>query len=163
MIFFHRFFLFHTFKNEFDFFIYQEAVKIKKKQYNPESLLNAFNAVEKGMSVYAAARNYGVQETTLRDRTLGHVSVTEKTASFVFNDSTEKEIVDHVKYMSSIDYGYSKSDVLYLASDLAVSLGKQDQNDKPLSNKWLYSFMKKWPDLNTTKPQRLSMLRAKFA
>jgi hypothetical protein len=119
--------------------------------------------VEKGMSVYAAARNYGVQETTLRDRTLGHVSVTEKTASFVFNDSTEKEIVDHVKYMSSIDYGYSKSDVLYLASDLAVSLGKQDQNDKPLSNKWLYSFMKKWPDLNTTKPQRLSMLRAKFA
>jgi hypothetical protein len=46
--------------------------------------------------------------------------VTEKTASFVFNDSTEKEIVDHVKYMSSIGYGYSKSDVLYLASDLAI-------------------------------------------
>ena len=35
------------------------------------------------MSVYAAARNYGVPETTIRDRTLGHVSVTGKTASFV--------------------------------------------------------------------------------
>ena len=115
------------------------------------------------MSVNAAARNYGVPETTLRDRTLGHVSVTGKTASFVFHDSTEKEIVDHVKYMSSIGYGYSKSDVLYLASDLAVSLGKRDQNDKLLSNKWFYSSMKRWPDLTTIKTQKLSMLRTKFA
>lgn len=143
------------------FYISGSSQNKEKKQYNPETLLNAFNAVEKGMSVYAAARNYGVPETTLRDRTLGHVSVTGKTDSFVFNDSTEKEIVDHVKYMSSIGYGYSKSDVLYLASDLAVSLGKWDRNDKPKSNKWFHSFMKRWPDLTTIKTQKLSMLRTK--
>jgi hypothetical protein len=37
--------------------------------------------------------------------------------------------VDHIKYMASIGYGYSRCDVLYLATDLAISLGKKKPTD----------------------------------
>jgi hypothetical protein len=64
-------------------------------------------------------------------------SLITKLAVFPVTDTWPKVLSRNVVSvtMSSIDYGYSNSDFLYLASDLAVSLGKRDRNDKPLSNK----------------------------
>jgi hypothetical protein len=52
------------------------------------------------MSVYRASRNYGVPESTLRNRTLGLVSATGKSLNFLFDEDTEKKLVDHIKYMN---------------------------------------------------------------
>ena len=105
-------------------YLFQETPKVKKKQYDPVALQNAYKALqEEGMSVYRAARNYGVPESTLR-----LVSVTGKSLNFLFDEDTEKKLVDHIKYMASIGYGYSRCDVLYLATDLAISLGKKETN-----------------------------------
>jgi hypothetical protein len=65
--------------------------------------------------------------------------------------------------MASIGYGYSRCDVLYLATDLAISLGKKKPTDPILSNKFYYKFLERWPDLTTSKPQKLNMLRARCA
>ena len=137
---------------------------MKKKLYDPVALQHAYKAFqEEGMSVYRASRNYGVPESTLRDRTLGLVSATGKSLNFLFDEDTEKKLVDHIKYMASIGYGYSRCDVLYLATDLAISLGKKKPTDPILSNKFYYKFLERWPDLTTSKPQKLNMLRARCA
>ena len=77
------------------------------------------------MSVYRAARQYSVPESTLRDRTRGNVPIDAKPgATTLFSHSEESEIVDHLKYMASIGYGYYKAEIQYMARDLAVSLEK---------------------------------------
>ena len=115
------------------------------------------------MSVYRASRNYGVPESTLRDRTLGLVSATAKSLNFLFDEDTEKKLVEHIQYMASIGYGYSRCDVLYLATDLTISLEKNKPTDPILSNKFYCTFLERWPDSITSKPQKLNMLRARCA
>ena len=67
---------------------------MKKKQYDPVDLQNAYKTLqEEGMSVYRASRNYGVPESTLRNRTLGLVSATGKSLYFPFDEDTEKNLL----------------------------------------------------------------------
>ncbi|CAC5413884.1 unnamed protein product [Mytilus coruscus] len=140
----------------------QDIFTMKKKQYDPNALKSAYDAVQNGMSVYKAAKNYGIPESTLRDRTLGLVSVDGRCSNYLFDEGTEK-MVDHIAHMASIGYGYSRIDVIYLATDLAVFMGKRKPQEDLLSNKWYYSFMKRWPNLTISKPQKLSMQRARCA
>ncbi|CAC5359189.1 unnamed protein product [Mytilus coruscus] len=75
----------------------------------------------------------------------------------------KKKMVDHIAHMASIGYGYSRIDVIYLATDLAMFMGKRKPQEDILSNKWYYSFMKRWPNLTISKPQKLSIQRARCA
>ncbi|XP_052096626.1 uncharacterized protein LOC127731826 [Mytilus californianus] len=59
---------------------------MKKKQYDPNALKYAYDAVQNGMSVYQAAKNYGIPESTLRDRTLGLVSVDGRCSNYLFDE-----------------------------------------------------------------------------
>ena len=121
------------------------------------------------MSVYRAARAYGVPESTLRDRTRGNVDVDEAQPGpkRIFTREQEQELVEHVKYMANIGYGYSKTNVQYLAAEYFCSLSHGEtekiKRDKPLSDCWFYGFLKRWPDLKLAKPQKLSMARARCA
>ncbi|CAC5394575.1 unnamed protein product [Mytilus coruscus] len=108
---------------------------MKKKQYDPNALKYAYDAVQNGMSVYKAAKNYGIPESTLRDRTLGLVSVDGRCSNYLFDEGTEKKMVDHIAHMASIGYGYSRIDVIYLATDLAMFMGKRKPQEDILSNK----------------------------
>ena len=138
----------------------------KKKQYDPASMIAAYNAIkEKGLSVYRASREYGVPESTLRDRTLGLVDLENCTSGpkRIFSVEEEESLAEHFKYMASIGYGYSKQEVINLATDLAVFQGKRTANDPPLSAMWIYSFLKKHKDLQLLKPRKLNIARAKCA
>ena len=117
------------------------------------------------MSVYRAAREFNVPESTLRDRTRGNVTLdTRVGVDTLFTVSEEKQLVDHVKYMGSIGYGYNKSGIQYMARDYALSLNKPVKSTSDhLSNAWFYDFLKRWPDLKIVKPQKLSLARAKSA
>jgi hypothetical protein len=52
-----------------------DNVKKKRLQYDRANLQRAHEAIVKGMSVYRAARQYNVPESTLRDRTRGNYLV----------------------------------------------------------------------------------------
>ena len=105
----------------------------KRRQYNPQLIAAAYRGVtEKGVSVYKAARMYGIPESTLRDRTLGIQPVVVNTEDMprpgpaaTFSRDEEIQLVDHLAYMANIGYGYSRQEFLALATDFAISLGKK--------------------------------------
>ena len=95
----------------------------------------AFDATAREMSVYRASREFTLPESTLRDRTRENVSLDTKVGvETLFTESEEKQLVDHVKYMASIGYGYNKSGVQYTARDYAISLNKPVKSKDSLSN-----------------------------
>ena len=116
------------------------------------------------MSVHGAARRFNVPLTTLRDRVDGRVDVDSVSsgAPSLFTQEEEAFIVEHVKSMAEIGYGYTRAEVIHLASDYAIDVGLRDAK-KPLTTKWYYNFLKRWPELHTVKPSGLSQLRAKAA
>ena len=74
--------------------------------------------------------------------------------------STEEEqkLVEHIKYMANIGYGYTKSNIQYMARNYAEAVGKTVKGPEALSNCWFYGFMRRWPELKTVKPQKLATL-----
>ena len=127
----------------------------------------AYEAViDKGKSVYRAARDYQVPEMTLRDRVKGKVTVDAKAGKeTLFTREEEKALVEHLVYMSKIGYDYTKTDIQYIGKDYAVVLGKKmkSEDSSQLSNNWFYSFLGRWEELKLVKPKKLSIARAKNA
>ena len=62
--------------------------------------------------------------------------------------------------MASFGYGYSRAEVIDLATNNAAYKGIRDE-DHPLSTKWYKNFMSRWPDLKIVKPRSLEIQRAK--
>lgn len=132
--------------------------------YDKANLLRAYEATQSGMSVYRAARTYSVPESTLRDRTRCNVALDATPGpETILSWEEEKHLVEHIKYMGDIGYGYTKSNVQHMATDYCKSMGKSVISEKGLSSMWFYAFMKRWPDLKLAKPQKLQMSRAKSA
>ena len=139
-------------------------MKKRRLQYNRANLQIALEATQKGMSIYRAARQYCVPETTLRDRAHGRVEV-GATIGFdkLFSKDEEQKLNDHILYMADIGYGYNKANIQHMAKDYADSLGKNVKAEEKLSSNWFYGFIDRWPNLKRVKPQKLSIYRAKSA
>ena len=79
------------------FFLLQSSKEKRPKVlHDGTNLRRAFDATRCGMSVYMAARQYNVPESTPRDRTRESISV-DATIGFdtIFNRSEEWKLVDH--------------------------------------------------------------------
>ncbi|XP_046565965.1 uncharacterized protein LOC124274649, partial [Haliotis rubra] len=109
-----------------------------------------------------AARKFSVPETTLRDRARGriHPETLKSGTEPILSLGEESRLVEHLKFMSSVGYGYTRLEVTTLASQYAVQLGKRNRDD-PFSLLWYYEFMKRWPSLKLDKPHPLEVFRAK--
>ena len=102
--------------------------------------------------------------TTLRDRVAGRISIDITTTGHPTLFSLEEEalLVEHIKSMAEIGYGYTRAEVVQLASDYAHDTGKKGE-ESHISQGWYYHFLKRWPELHAVKPSSLSELRAKAA
>ncbi|KAJ8317134.1 hypothetical protein KUTeg_005038 [Tegillarca granosa] len=133
------------------------------RNYDPSKLDSAYKAVkEDKISVHGAAKRFGVPVTTLRDRVDGriHIDCCTIGAPPLFTLDQEAAIFNHIKIMSEIGYGYTRSEVVDIASDYAIDLGLKERGND-LSLKWYYGFMKRWPELSCNMPSGLSELRAR--
>ena len=82
-------------------------------------------------------------------------------APTVFTLEQEAKLKNHVIEMSSMGYGYTRTELINLASDMAYFLSKLPQ-DQTLSEAWLYlGFLKRNKDISFLKPRSLNMSRAK--
>jgi tryptophan 2,3-dioxygenase len=69
-----------------------QNLSLKRLQYDRANLQRALEAIVKGMSVYRAARQYNVPESTLRDRTRGNVDIEAKISQdIIFAKDEEKK------------------------------------------------------------------------
>ena len=126
------------------------------------SMRAAFQATQNGMSVYRAARQYKVPESTLRDRTLGLIDENAKLGtSTLLSESEEQGLAEHVNYTASIGYGYTKPEVIQIANNYAISVGKKTESDPTFSDSWFYQFLKRSGNLQVVKPRKLAIVRAK--
>lgn len=126
-------------------------------------MTSAYRAVmEDHVPVRRAAVSFGVPQTTLRQRVLGRVDpeTTSSGPSPELSQEEEAIFVEHLKSMAVLGYGYTASEVVNMASNYAIHLGKRDEAHV-FSYKWFRCFMKRWPELNVTKPRSLANYRAK--
>ncbi|XP_052211862.1 uncharacterized protein LOC127830955 [Dreissena polymorpha] len=131
--------------------------------YSPTALHNAYLKVkDSGLPVRTVAKQYGVPHTTLWDRVKGVIDpeCLKPGPAPLFSQEEEVKLVDHVKTMAALGYGYTISEVVASATNYAVFLGKRP-NDKPLSVKWFKGFQQRWPELRVVRPRALSNYRAK--
>ena len=98
--------------------------RAKRKCYSPSALVRAYKAVkENGVPVYRAAREHAVPLTTLRDRVDNRVSVdcTKPGPEPVLSQLEESNLVAHIKEVAAVGYGYTRAEVLEMASDCCCS------------------------------------------
>ena len=95
-----------------------------------------------------------VPYSTLHDRINGKTKLetTRSGPDPLLSQEEEQTLVTHIELMSSFGYGYTRTEVTALVTDLAIHLGKRKKLDRPLSLQWIYSFMK---------PRSLEIMRAK--
>jgi len=107
-----------------------------------------------GMSIRKASQSFAVPYSTLQDRTRGNVSVdvVKSGTQQLFSLKDEAILANHLKSMAEVGYGYSRQDTMNLASDYAVHLILGTSSQKPLTDRWLYSFLSRWPELKLKSP-----------
>jgi len=120
----------------------------------------AVHLVGQGYSIYKAAKLTGVPRTTLNDRFTGRVQDPTKWGGQpIFSREMEEKLVKHVTTMARFGYGYTRSQLIFLATDMS-EFGKKRKCSKQLSRNWLDGFLGRWPELRVTKPRKLCITRA---
>lgn len=108
---------------------------------------NYIEVMEKGMPVLKASRIFGVPRQTLRDRVKNVVSIDCVTTGRtpVFTLEGECYIVNHIKSMANLGYGYTRHEV-DIGTRFGENLGKRKHTDH-LTLRWFSGFVSRWPEL----------------
>ena len=117
--------------------------------YNHDELTAAYNAVkEEGYSVSNAAKTFGIPRSTLYDKINGRSSIEmqRRGPPPLLSLEDEKKLADYLLQMASLGYSFTLTELLDLASELAIRKGKLDVDSK-LSRRWHKSFRQRWPVL----------------
>ena len=99
--------------------------------------------------------------STLRDRVTGRVDPEDYGRETIFSLEEERKLVEHIQLRAELGYGLSNASTQRLAGEMAYEM-KRRKNITPMSNNWLYSFLKRWESsIKTIKPRQLVSARAK--
>ena len=99
----------------------------------------------------------------MRDGKSGKISVdvVKSGRTPVFSMEEEAKIVEHLKDMVQLGYGYTRSEMVDIANDYVKILGKRNK-DNPLTLWWYQTFMTRWDnELKPVKPRSTEIQRAK--
>ena len=91
------------------------------RPYSRSAMTKAYYSItDNGMSIRGAAYKFGLPEATLRNRVSGKigVEVIKSGKEPLINLEEENCLVQNIKVMASCGYGYSRSEVVDMASRL---------------------------------------------
>ena len=119
-----------------------------KKIQDPKVMKAAVHAVENGMSVYAAAKAFGIPNSTMYDRAKGKYKGLETTnfgPAKALSDEQEEELVKSLKYMNECGYPVTVKMIRMFAEEI---LKTSDRPREALSLSWVKSsFLKRHKDI----------------
>ena len=118
-----------------------------RRSYDTVLIAKAYADVkERGMSVYRAAKEYCIPESTRNDRHLRIQLVdnlpSQRTAPLLSREE-EESLVDLIDYMCHISYVYSRQAFLDTAFDYAVILNKKSPDNPHFKLFWYHGFVKR--------------------
>ncbi|XP_052257808.1 uncharacterized protein LOC127862643 [Dreissena polymorpha] len=136
-----------------------------RSSYDIDDLQRAFMAVKDNqMSIRKSALYFNVPKTTLIDRLHGRISIgtVKPGPDPLFTLDQESLLASHIQTMGEVGFGYTRQETINLASDYAFTLGLRPR-EKPLTDRWLYKFLDRWPELMVKKTRSLDIARARCA
>lgn len=103
---------------------------------------------EKNIPIQTAADMCGVPESTLRDRVKGKIqpTIVKSGPQPVLGLDEEGRLVEYLKQMCSFGYSFSRTDIINIATDFAIIMGKREPCDA-LTHQWYYKFLERWPGM----------------
>ena len=105
----------------------------KRKQWSDESIIGAMQVIADGLSITAAAREYGVPRTTLQDRVLGKVPHGKKPGPKRYlNELEEKKLSEFLVETAAVGYGKSRAEIMAIAERLLRRKLRRHQLQKTL-------------------------------
>ena len=113
----------------------------REMKHDVQLLVNAVNAVHRGVPICAAARMFGLPKTMVQDAVRGGIKEC-KGPEPILLPHIEERIVSWVSHMADIEYGQTKNDILDKVQVLVNTLGlKTPQENGCPSDKWYRLFM----------------------
>ena len=128
------------------------------RAYDVSKLAEAYKYISRThIPVRKAAKMFGVPLTTLRDRIDGRVKVDIQKLgkSPKMSHDEEKNFALHFVQMAELGYGYTRTEVINMATEYMHSVGRL-ADDKRLSQNWYIGFSRRWPELKRVKPSALA-------
>lgn len=96
-----------------------QAMPPEKKGYGPDQLRSAISLVKQNrMTVAAAAREFNIPDSTLRDHVNGKVTYERKGPPSILSCDQETAIVDYAKNLSWRGFPVTRCEVRSLIQDL---------------------------------------------
>ena len=141
--------------------------KTDRGSYGADALQSALADLEKGMSLNATSKKYGISRATLRrhrdqkQENPGQINLGRFKP--VFSKEQELALLAKLKAMDRLLYGLSTVDFRRLAYDFAESLDLTHQFNKTtkLAGKdWMRGFLKRNPSVSIRHPEATSLARA---
>ena len=137
-------------------FIHRMADK-KKKGWHDDDMRQALAACkDRGMSMYASAKRYGVPRMTLSDRMLGKVAVNARIGHpTALTKCEEDALMNYIDYMHNRRFPIDRSQVISLAwaIDLKRDPGKRVFGAQGPTLHWWRGFRDRHPELTLRKAE----------
>ena len=125
-------------------------------------------AIESGMGVNAASREFGIPKPSIRRHRLGLNKFASggnkiRGGPCALPKEVEDELVEHIKQLDELCFGITISDLRKLAFQLASAheIHRFNEDKQSASKTWYYNFMKRHPDLSLRSPEATSLGRMK--
>lgn len=145
----------------------------QRQNWSLEQLNNAITAVRSGAKIRAAARNFNIPESTLRDHlkqrgddqastgppNLMNVNMGRKP---LFTKQQEQELADHVVKLAKLFYGVTPRELRRIAFDFAEAnhLKHTFNRENKLAGKdWLSGFLRRNSKISLRQPEGTSIHR----
>ena len=130
--------------------------------WTPEDLNNALLLVEeKGASIRAASREYGIPKSTLHDHCTGKAKRFVRGPTPYLTPAEEQQLADWAVQMGRIGYGRTKEQISSAVKKLLDRYGRQNPfvDNRP-GKDWWYAFLRRHPELTMRSPEHLQLARA---
>lgn len=114
--------------------------------------------VEKGVEIRKAARQYGINEKTLRDR-LKKIKAGKDhkpRGSTTFSATQETMLANHCIHLAELGYGLARWQVIEVAKNMTEAIGVKRVPDAC----WFKKFVKRFPTLKLKQPAKTTKAKA---